>query len=236
MMALRARLSARLIPGPLSFDVAFNAMPIAALPIILPDGAIIDGFIEANANGELIGGRLNANAQLKLRDFRLRTVFEGDEITATFERAVADATILDNRLDGQLEFRLADSNDHLTSEIRVADVFNPRSSIGGRANLELNDLNLLTFFNPSVTEPTGRVAGSVDIAGSLYAPEIIGEIGLQNGAFGIRRAGITVTEIGIGLRQTTPGRLAISGSARSGDGVLKIEGETSFNADAGLAH
>jgi translocation and assembly module TamB len=220
--------------GPLSFDVAFNAMPIAALPIILPDGAIIDGFIEANANGELIGGRLNANAQLKLRDFRLRTVFEGDEITATFERALADATILDNRLDGQLEFRLVDSDDHLTSEIRVTDVFNPRSSIGGRANLELNDLNLLTFFNPSVTEPTGRVSGSVDIAGSLYAPEIIGEIGLQNGAFGIRRAGITVTEIGIGLRQTTPGRLAVSGSARSGDGVLTIEGETSFNADAGL--
>lgn len=220
--------------GPLGFDVAFNALPIAALPVILPEGAIIDGFIEANANGELIGGRLNATAQLRLREFRLRTVFEGDEIAATFERAVADATIVDNRLDGQLEFRLADSNDHLTSEIRVADVFNPRSSIGGRANLELNDLSLLTFFNPSLTEPTGRVAGSVDIAGSLHAPEIIGEIGLQNGAFGIRRAGINVTEIGIVLRQSTPGRLAISGAARSGDGILNIEGETSFNADAGL--
>ena len=220
--------------GPLSFDMAFNAMPIAALPIILPDGATIDGFIEANADGELVGGRLNASAQLRLRDFRLRTVFEGDEIAATFERAVADATILDNRLDGQLEFRLVDSNDHLTSEIRVADVFDQRSSISGRAALELNDLNLLTFFNPSVTEPTGRVAGSVNIAGSLYAPEIIGEIGLQDGAFGIRRAGITVTDIGIGLRQTTPGRLAISGSARSGDGALTIAGETSFSADAGL--
>ena len=135
--------------GPLGFDVAFNAMPIAALPIVLPDGAIVDGFIEANASGELISGRLNATAQLELRDLRLRTVFEGDEIAATFERAVADARIVDNRLDGQLEFRLADSDDHLTSEIRVANIFDPRSSIGGRANLELNDLNLLTFFNPS---------------------------------------------------------------------------------------
>ena len=220
--------------GPLSFDVAFNEMPIAALPISLPDGATIDGFIEANANGNLVAGRLNADAQLELRDFRLRTVFDGDEITATFERAVADTTVLDNRLDGQLEFQLADANDHLTGEIRVADVFDGQSNIGGRANLELNDLDLLTFFYPSVTEPTGRVAGSVDIAGSLGAPEIIGEIGLQDGAFAIRRAGIKVTDVGIGLRQTAPGRLAISGTARSGDGVLDIEGETSFNSDAGI--
>ena len=220
--------------GPLSFDVAFNQMPIAALPIILPDGANIDGFIEANAKGNFIAGKLNADAQLQLRDFRLRTVFEGDEITATFERAGADATILDNRLDGQLELRLVDSDDYLTSKIRVADVFDPQSSIGGRANLELNDLDLLTFFYPAVTEPTGRVAGSVDIAGSLYAPEIIGEIGLQDGAFGIRRAGINVTEVGIGLRQTAPGRLAINGTARSGDGVMEIKGETSFNSDAGI--
>lgn len=220
--------------GPLGFDVAFNALPIAALPVILPEGAIIDGFIEANANGEFNSGRLDANAQLRLRDFRLRTVFEGDEIAATFERAVADTTIVDNRLDGQLEFRLADTNDYLASEIRVADIFDKRSSIVGRANLELNDLNLLTFFNPSVTEPTGRVSGSVNIGGSLYAPEIIGEIGLQDGAFGIRRAGINVTDIGIVLRQSTPGRLAISGAARSGDGVLNIEGETSFNAAAGI--
>jgi translocation and assembly module TamB len=220
--------------GPLSFDVAFNQMPIAALPIALPDGAIIDGFVEASAKGDLNAGRINTDAQLELRDLRLRTVFEGDEITATFKRAVADATILDNRLEGQLELRLADSNDYLTSTISVADVFDKQSKINGRANLELQDLNLLTFFYPSVTEPTGRVAGNVNIAGTLYAPEIIGEIGLQDGAFGIRPAGINVTDVGIALRQTAPGRLAITGTARSGEGVIEIVGETSFDAGAGI--
>ncbi len=220
--------------GPLNFDIAVSALPIRALPIVLPDGAIVDGFVEANANGEFTGGRIRGNARAMLRDFRLQAEFEGDEIKAAFERAVADATIIDNRLDGQLELRLADSNDHLTSNIRIANLFDPQTAIAGRADLELNDLNLLTFFYPTVTEPSGRIAGNVDIAGSLYAPEIIGEIGLQDGAFGIRRAGISVSEAGIGLRQTAPGRLAISGTARSGDGILTIAGETSFSPDEGI--
>ena len=90
------------------------------------------------------------------------------------------------------------------------------------------------FFFPSITNPTGRIAGQIEIAGSLVAPDIVGEIGLSDGAFGVARAGIRVTDVAVVIRQTEVGRLAVQGSARSGDGKLVITGETSLTATTGI--
>ncbi len=43
------------------------------------------------------------------------------------------------------------------------------------------------------------------------APEIVGEVGLSNGSVDIRRAGISVTEIELLLRQSKAGEVALKG-------------------------
>lgn len=220
--------------GVVDFDLTVNDLPLAALPVAWPEGATVAGFVEGSANGSLANGRLSGDVSLQLRDSSFRTVFEDEEITATLTRALATATVDNNRLDGRFEIQLENGADKLLGNLVVADLFDRQSAIGGKASIELNDLGLVGFFFPSITNPTGRIAGTIDIAGSLAAPDIVGEIGLSDGAFGVARAGVTITDVAMVIRQTEVGRLALRGSVRSGDGSLAITGETSLTENTGI--
>lgn len=220
--------------GPLRFDAAVIDLPLAVFLVNLPEGASVEGTIEAKASGEFENQQLNATANFKLNSLQLKAIFEGDEVAVSFDRAFARTSIVDNRLAGELEFRLSNDVDHLSSTIEVADVFDQGSPLRGHASLELNDLGVFSFFFPDVSNPAGRVAGSVDVDGTLLAPEIIGEIGLANGSFGIRRAGVSITDVDVLIRQVEAGQLALHGSARSGEGILKLVGKTTLSSSSGM--
>jgi len=220
--------------GPLRFDASVKELPLAAFAVGVPAGTTVEGTIEARANGEYVNQRLTAEAAFDVQNLLLKAVFEGDELSASFDRAFARASVVDNYLKGDLEFRLTNQTDHIRSTIEITDLFEPNSALRGQGSLELTDLSVLAFLVPDLTSPAGRIAGSVDVAGSLAAPEIIGEIGLSNGSFGIQRAGIAVTEVDVKLRQPDVGHLSLQGSARSGEGRLDIRGETELSSTAGF--
>ena len=220
--------------GPLRFDASVKELPLAAFAVSLPEGTTVEGTIEAHAKGEYMNQRLTADAALDVQNLSLKAIFEGDELAASFDRAFAKASVIDNHLKGDLEFRLSNQTDHIRSTIEIIDVFDPDSALRGQGSLELTDLSVLSFFVPDLSNPVGRIAGSVDVAGSLAAPRIIGEIGLSDGSFGIRRAGIAVTEVNVILRQPDVAHLSLQGSARSGDGRLDIRGETELSSASGI--
>ena len=220
--------------GPLRFDASVNELPLSAFAVNLPEGAKVEGAIEAHASGEFVNQRLTADANLKVHNLNLSAIFEGDEVAAAFDQAFVKASIVDNRLTGELEFRLSNDVDHVRSNIEIADLFDQQSKLSGHGSLELNDLGVFSFFYPDLSNPAGKITGNVEVAGSLRAPEIIGEIGLRSGSFGIRRAGITVTEAELLVRQARPGYLVLQGSARSGEGNLEIQGETTISSNSGV--
>ena len=220
--------------GPLRFDASVTELPLAAFAVGLPEGTTVEGTIEAHAKGEFVNQRLTAEAVLDVKNLNLKAIFEGDELSASFDRAFAEASVIDNHLKGDLEFRLTNQTDHIRSTIEITDLFDPNSALRGQGSLELTDLSVLSFFVPDLANPAGRIAGSVDVAGSLVAPQIIGEIGLSEGSFGIRRAGIAVTDVNVTLRQPNVGHLSLLGSARSGEGRLDIRGETELSSASGI--
>ncbi len=220
--------------GPLRFDASVKELPLAAFAVNLPEGTTVEGTIEAHAKGEYVNRRLTADAALDVQNLNLKAIFEGDELSASFDRAFARASVVDNHLKGDLEFRLTDQTDHIRSTIEITDLFDPNSALRGQGSLELTDLSVLSFFIPELANPAGRIAGSVDVAGSLAAPKIIGEIGLSGGSFSVRRAGIAVTDVDIKLTQPDVAHLSLQGSARSGDGRLDIRGETELSSTSGI--
>ena len=220
--------------GPVRFDASVKELPLAAFAVSLPEGTTVEGTIEAHATGAYVNQRLTAEAALDVQNLNLKAIFEGDELSASFDRASVKASVVDNHLKGDLEFRLTNQTDHIRSNIEITDLFDPGSALRGQGSLELTDLSVFSFFVPDLSNPAGRISGNVDVAGSLQAPAIIGEIGLRDGSFGIRRAGITVTDVGIKLTQPDVGHLSLQGSARSGDGRLDIRGETELSSTSGI--
>ncbi len=220
--------------GPVQFEASIDDLPLAALPSYLPEGATLLGEVAAEARGEFANGQLNSSLLVEIRGLGLIATFEGDEASAMFEKAALRATVVNNRLDGEFEFKLENAVDHVSGTLELDDLFDQRSPLRGQGGLELNDLALVSFFLPEVANPKGRVSGRVEAAGNLAEPELKGEIGLRDGAVDIRRAGISVSEIGLLLRQSKAGELSLQGSAKSGEGYLQIDGETSFSAESGL--
>ncbi len=220
--------------GPLKFETTVSDLPVATLPGYLPEGASILGEINFAAHGDYADGRLNGATNLRISGLGLITSLEGEDVSAMFEQASVTAEVVDNRLVGEYEFRLENSTDHAAGKVEVAELFDFRSALRGRGSLELNDLSLLSFFVPEIASPLGKIYGNVELAGSLASPEISGEIGLRDGSADIRRAGISVTDMGLLLRQSKAGELSLQGSAKSGDGYLQIDGETTLSAETGL--
>lgn len=220
--------------GPLRFDVSARELPLAAFPFNLPDGATVEGAITAQAGGDYADQRLTANATLDVHKLGLRATFEGDEVAARFDRAFAQASIVDNRLTGELEFQWSNDADRVTGKLEITDVFDQESPLSGHGSLELNDLGLFSVFYPDLSNPIGKISGSVNIAGSLVAPELVGEIALHDGSFGVRQVGIAVTDVALVLRQDKAGQLALQGAARSGDGHLDIRGVTTLGSHSGI--
>lgn len=220
--------------GPLKFETSISGLPVAVLPRDLPQGTRILGDINAKANGDFVAGRLTANASVQISGLGLIASYEGEGVSAKFETASANVDVIDNRLLGEFEFKLEDSSDHASGDVEIADIFDPHSVLAGSGNLALGDLSLVSFFAPDVGNPLGSIAGSIEASGSLMAPEIGGEVSLRDGSADIRRAGISVTEIGLVLQQSKAGEMTLQGGAKSGDGYLEISGETTFGAETGV--
>ncbi len=220
--------------GPLEFESSIKGMPLSALARNLPEGASILGVINASASGSFAERRLDAEADLQLDGLALVATFEGDEVAARFENASVAAIVVDNKLVGEFEFRLDNATDRAVGNVEIADLFDAGSPLAGGANIEFNDLALVSFFAPDFVNPAGRIFGRLDASGSMVAPEFSGELGLSNGSVDVRRAGVTVTEIELLLRHSKAGELALSGSAKSGDGFLNISGETSLGVEQGV--
>ena len=220
--------------GALRFDIALSELPLAALPLVLPQGTRAAGMIEGAMRGSIVDSVVKADSSVEILDFGLSAVIAEEPVSLAFERAFATATVVDNRLNGALEFKLATTADYLTGDVQIVDILDPRSALKGEARLELNDMSLFSLLAPDVSDPAGRITGNVAVSGSLDAAEIVGELGLADGSFGIRRAGITLTDVNLQLQQAEAGLLALRGSARSGDGHLDIDSETSISASEGI--
>ncbi|HBO14663.1 MAG TPA: hypothetical protein DD491_17910, partial [Halieaceae bacterium] len=98
--------------------------------------------------------------------------------------------------------------------------------LAGRFQATLPDLAILAAFAEPISASAGRLSADLDLAGSLAAPRVNGELRLAEGAATLPAAGLALTEIELRLAHDADNadRLALTGGLRSGDGRLEIAG------------
>jgi len=220
--------------APLDFDVVLEGLPLTALPLSVPAGVNITGAVFGHARGQLDKQRLNSTASLEIRNASFATEYEGEIISATLEQAVANATVTDNRLDAELRIHLSDDYGDMEGQVNVADIFDTNSALAGNVEIDVEDLSIFPILLPSITDTMGRIEGSIAINGAPANPQFLGVVALRDGAFAVRRAGISVTDVDLELRQLESGRLGLAGRAKSGDGEIAISGSSEIVAGSEL--
>lgn len=217
-----------------NFDISVTKLPLAAIPVTLPDGVSVAGYSDASAVGSYADNRLSAELNINLQDARIGAVIDDEPVAAILEHAEGSATITDNALLAKISLDLDDDLGTSSVTLSAADVLDTGSSIEGHGNVAIDDLTLLGVFVPDIANPRGTIRGNLSIGGTWAKPSFIGGLALSDAAFEVRRAGIEVRDIEIQLAQSGPGRLRFDGRASSGEGFIAIDGNTWIRTEAGI--
>ena len=220
--------------GATSFDLSMTELPLAALPATLPADVNLSGFMDAHFRGEFADQHLNGDAGIELRQAKLDTTIDGEAISVVFSDTAGQATITANRVESSFRMAIADGAGTGNLELAVQDVTDRQSPITGRGAITIGDTSLFGILVSGISNPVGKIDGAMTISGSLNEPEFLGEVALTDGSFGVRQAGIEVSEMGVRLSQRAAGQLQLTGSARSGSGEISIQGDTRVSADTGF--
>lgn len=220
--------------GNATFDMSLVDLPLAALPVTVPEGVEARGFVNANLRGISANRRLDGEFAVGLRDAVLDARIDDELLTVTFTEASGEATIVDNRVASSFRVDADDGTARADLDLTVSDLASPESLIAGSGSIAITDASIFAVLLPSITNPRGRIGGDLEISGSLQRPEFTGEVLLSDGAAGIRQAGIEISDVNVRLAQREAGRMRLDGSARSGNGQVAISGETWLGAQTGI--
>ncbi len=174
---------------------------------------------------------------------------EGGRLTGTLQGGLQDAVItwrVPDDEDVQTEIsefrfsaRLAD--DLLDFEANLAESFGLNLATTGRVTSPLGETPTivadltggvpdLASLGPVIERlvDVGDVKGSITVAAALSGnarqPDISGGMELEEGAFTVPAAGITVDRISLALQGRDDGQVALKGNARSGKGHVALDG------------
>ena len=220
--------------GTTSVDIIIRALPLAALPIAMPSGITLDGLINASLRGALTAEDLTAEAGMTLEDASINALHEGENVSLRLQTATAKASFVNGRLESSADVELADSAGGANARLAVAEDGPDGYPVDGRADIRINDASVFAVFAPGINDPRGRIEGGLTVAGVADAPEFVGEIAILDGAFSVRQTGIEVTDLDLRIAQSQPGQMQLTGSARSGDGDIAIDGITRVSQETGV--
>ena len=122
-------------------------------------------------------------------------------------------------------------------DARLAEPLAADGALAGTVRAEVPDIGELRALIDRYV-PTEGLAGAlvVDVifGGTRSVPTLAGSARLKDGSVGIPVFGITVDDVQVAVRARDDDRLELTGSARSGDGVIDLSGEIGLAADSGL--
>lgn len=186
-------------------------------------GIALSGTMSADGRFRSRGGRVDGDLVARLDP---KAVLGAAPLRAGVERGVVRVVVADSVLDATASL----DTDIARAELRaaLADVLDTTSSLNAQVQVEVDDLGVVAAAFPALHEPRGRILGELRITGTPDVPVFDGVLRLTGGQAGIPDAGIAVEDVLVEAVPAAPGRLALSGSLRSGEGEAMVDGEADF--------
>jgi len=225
---------ADLAEGVANAELSIDALPLAALPLTMPPGITLDGTIKAGMRARKTEQDLTATSELELQNTRIEAHYDGEHIVLGLAEAVASASFADGLLESSARIALADRAGSANAKLAVREGGDGEYPIDGSADVMVSDASVFALFLPSINKPRGRISGELTVVGTAGAPEFVGEIAIEDGAFGVRQTGIEISDVNLRISQSQPGQVQLAGSAHSGDGYLAVEGITRISQVSGI--
>lgn len=218
---------ARSDPRGFSGGLDLRKFSLARLAPWLPADIGLTGTATTALTVQRDGGRLTGTLQGGLQDAVITWRVPDDEDVQT---AISEFRVSARLADDALDFEAVVAESfglRLATTGRVTDPFGATPKIVADVTGGVPDLASLGPVLErlvDVGDVRGRLTVVAALSGNARQPDISGGLQLEEGAFTVPAAGITVDRIGLALQGQADGRVGIKGNARSGKGHVALDG------------
>lgn len=214
-------------------------LDLALLKPWLPNDITLTGHakLEADLSADA-DGRMQGIARLELPEANLPVPL-GDQV----KLIVLSTTNLKAKLDDKgasADWRvpLGDLG-QLRGEVNLpgldlVELAPEQQSLQGKVEGKVDDLAFLSVLDPHLKNVRGRVDLDFDIGGKLATPQLKGQARLVEAAVDIPELGLEIRDVELLAHTPNLQQLSYTGRARSGEGRLKLSGETRLQPDQGF--
>ena len=211
-------------------------LPLAALPLELPGGMRMAGFLAAAFDVARKDGILTATGGAETIDASIETVLDDEPYVTSIDLARLNLDVAQSRLAGTVDVQLDGGAARLDADLDIDDALSEDSPVSGSLRLDVPDLSVVGILIPDIANPVGSLRGRAELAGLRSRPELESRLEVRDAAFDVLAAGIRATDVEVTMTQQDLNSLSVRGSARSGDGHVAIDGVSRLtDADGWLA-
>ena len=214
-------------------------IPLAMLRHWLPEETRVQGRV--NLHGEVQQRPeqgLLGSAKLDIPEANLLFELGGEPRNIDLSGGMVSASIDAQAGRGDLSLPLAGlggiKGNLLMPGLNVLQLEPEKQTVAGRFEARIEDLSQVSAVLPSLQNLKGAVAANFALGGTLGEPNLQGEARLQEGAVDVPEIGLKLRELNLLIAAKDLNRLDLSGSVRSGDGVLEMSGLTRLDPAAGF--
>ena len=194
--------------------------------------AQLKGLISINADLEQQGDLLAGHYRIESPPLTILLQDTGTITKIPLGASTLSGTINGDAVSAELDFRLV-GQDYLRAQLQMdAD---KTQTLTGRITASVVEFASLNSFVPELSNIKGRLNADLILQGTLKKPVANGAIRFTGGAVDVNELGLALREIKLQILASgaSSDRLQITGSAKSGEGVVYLDGFASLQADAG---
>jgi translocation and assembly module TamB len=211
--------------------IVISRLPLTALSPLLPAYLNTEGTVSGSAQAVYSTDRVvRGHVSLVMSPGTITFMTaDGEKISFPYERGELKATLDEKALIAHIAQPLKGGsiNGNLT-----LPQFNPlnfaasKQPLEGTLRVELSKLDFLPAFLPDVKDTEGTFTADITASGTLADPLLKGTTVINKGAASIPSLGIRLSYIRLSARSGTGESIDFHAEARSGGGMVRVEGNT----------
>jgi translocation and assembly module TamB len=209
-----------------------DALPLQRLASLLDVPGRIEGVLEVEAEASGSKGKIGANLQARSAQGTLQ-IDTGEEApyTSTYRDAGVIARYGDERAHADFRVGLAEGHARGSVGATLRGSTPDDYPLTGELDLEVPDITFINALVPEVSTTGGSAAAKFRLQGSVGAPRLSGSAELVQGKVLVPDLGLELTDIGLRAQGDGTERVALSGTARSDQGTVSLQGEVRLDPE-----
>ncbi len=209
-----------------------SLLPVLLKPADSPEQVQLNGLVNINADLQQQEGLLDGNYRIDSPPLTILLETSEGTTKVSLGASSLSGSIKGDQVSADLDFRLV-GQDNLRAQLQM-DTGKART-LSGRINASVVEFALLNPLAPQLSNIKGQLNADLALHGTLENPAASGAIRFTGGAVDINELGLALREIKLQALASGDNdrRIQITGSAKSGQGAVYLDGFASLQAQTG---